>query len=342
MYKIMLVIKNKELIEQISSLNILGEQTGFQISTISDDHNKALVLFKKHSCELVIAENSEGIALLKKARMLGLNIRTAFISTDKDFEAARQGIILGAYDYIAAPIDENHILAMLTRIKNEINKNEANDILYAERILSYFEKRDSAFYDYLDQLSENELNESDDAARAARRLKRIEEFVMSELFARYPWLDLYINEAVIKNEESVKNNSGSASESVKTRLSTIFSAFCELYPKHSPQIHDVIMTILNYPESDLRQKVISAQLHINSTYLSTVFIAQTNVRFVDYMNTVKLKRAAYMLLNTKFEIKEIADRLYYKDISYFSKLFKKKYGIVPSMFRIPSNYNFQI
>lgn len=338
----MLLIKNKELTEQISSLNIWGEQTGFEISTISDDQNKALELFKKQSCDLVIAENSEGIALLKKARMLELKIRTAFISTDKDFEAARQGIILGAYDYITAPIDESQIIAMLTRIKNEINKNEANDILYAERILSYFEKRDSAFYDYLDQLSENELNGSDDTARAARRLKSIEEFVLSELFARYPWLDLYINEAVIKNDESFKNNSDSMLDSGKNRLKMLFNSFCELYPKHSPQIHDVIMTILNYPESDLRQKVISAQLHINSTYLSTVFIAQTNVRFVDYMNMVKLKRAAYMLLNTKLEIKEIADRLYYKDISYFSKLFKKKYGIVPSMFRIPADYNFQI
>lgn len=341
MYKVLLIFKDKDLINRISSLDIWSE-SDFEISSVCDDYNMALEQFKNDRYELVIAESSEGIAMLRKASSKGLHIRTAFCSHDKNFEAARQGMILGACDYITEPFDKKQIVNMFNRIKNEIEKSEANDIFFAEKLISYFETRSPSFYDYLKDITENELSVSENKSRAAQRLENIEHIVVSDLFAKHPWLDLYINETVIRNEEDIEDNADTAFANSRNRLKMIFSEFCELYPKHSQQIHEVIMTILNYPESDLRQKVISAELHINSTYLSTVFIAQTNVRFVDYMNTVKLKRAAYMLLNTKLEIKEIADRLYYKDISYFSKLFKKKYGIVPSMFRMPSSYNFQI
>ena len=49
--------------------------------------------------------------------------------------------------------------------------------------------------------------------------------------------------------------------------------------------------ILNNPENNLKQKDIAIELYINSSYLSTVFPAQTGIRFVDYLTTVKLKRA---------------------------------------------------
>ena len=38
------------------------------------------------------------------------------------------------------------------------------------------------------------------------------------------------------------------------------------------------------------------------------------------------------------KITEIALRLDYKDVGYFSQLFKKQYGIVPSQYRLPDNY----
>ena len=90
-----------------------------------------------------------------------------------------------------------------------------------------------------------------------------------------------------------KNGYTYISSDVQTaRIMTLFSEFCELYPAHNEQLECVINEILNYPESDLRQKTLSANLHINSSYLSTVFLAQTGIRFVDYVNIVKLKRAA--------------------------------------------------
>lgn len=73
-----------------------------------------------------------------------------------------------------------------------------------------------------------------------------------------------------------------------------------------------------------------------------VFSAQMGVNFVDYINNVKMKRAAYLLTHTRLKIIEIAGALDYKDMGYFLKRFKAKYGITPSQYRIPESYEFQI
>ena len=108
------------------------------------------------------------------------------------------------------------------------------------------------------------------------------------------------------------------------------------------KIAKVTAYVLSSPEGDLRQTSVAESLYINSSYLSTVFTANINIRFVDYVNNVRLRRAAMLLVSTDLKIADIADRLEYRDISYFSKLFKKKFGMTPSLYRIPDNYNYQI
>lgn len=148
------------------------------------------------------------------------------------------------------------------------------------------------------------------------------------IFERERWLSLYAD-----------------SETAPTRaaLSALFAIKCELSPRaDNDTIRSVINYIINDPEGDLRQTGVAESLHINSTYLSTVFPAHTNRRFVDFVNDVRLRRAARLLLSTNLKIADIAERLEYHDMAYFSKLFKRKFGMTPSLYRIPENYNYQI
>ena len=83
-------------------------------------------------------------------------------------------------------------------------------------------------------------------------------------------------------------------------------------------------------------------MHINKSYLSTVFIAQTGIRFVDYITNIKLIRAAWLLKNTQMKVSAVANRMDYKDTAYFSKQFKKSFGFTPSEYRMPDDYHFII
>ena len=126
-------------------------------------------------------------------------------------------------------------------------------------------------------------------------------------------------------------------------ICAFFEEYCSLCPlTANAKIREVILYILNNPENDLRQKRISSELYINSSYLSTVFAAQTGIRFVEYITNVKLKRASWLLKETDLKIMEIAERLDYRDIGYFSRLFKKKYNMTPTEYRLPEGYNYQI
>lgn len=162
--------------------------------------------------------------------------------------------------------------------------------------------------------------------------------VVNELFKQNEWLDLYIPHIDVKEYVGIERTE----DAERTVIETANEVW-ELYPKvQNPQMQDVILYILNNPESDLKQKTIASKLYMNSSYLSTVFATQTGMRFVDYITTVRLKRAGWLLKNTEMKITEIALRLDYKDVGYFSQLFKKQYGIVPSQYRLPDNYNYQI
>ena len=78
---------------------------------------------------------------------------------------------------------------------------------------------------------------------------------------------------------------------------------------------------------------ISANTYLNPIYVSKVFKEITGEPPINYLIRVRLSRACELLKNTEAPIKEIAAQVGYKDVYYFSKLFKKYYGISPMHYR---------
>ncbi len=54
---------------------------------------------------------------------------------------------------------------------------------------------------------------------------------------------------------------------------------------------------------------------------------------IDYLIDFRLKQAEYLLGNLNLRINEVAAQVGYPDLFYFSKLFKKRYGMSPGKFR---------
>ena len=55
--------------------------------------------------------------------------------------------------------------------------------------------------------------------------------------------------------------------------------------------------------------------------------------FVDYLNDYRLSMASRMLVSSDDNIIDIAAHCGYDNLSYFNRIFKKKYGITPSAYR---------
>lgn len=80
-------------------------------------------------------------------------------------------------------------------------------------------------------------------------------------------------------------------------------------------------------------QMLAHRMKISPNYLSAVFKAETGVRLTEYITTVKMQEAARLIRETNKNIAEISTDLGYEGANYFSKLFKKQYGVNPSDYR---------
>lgn len=68
-------------------------------------------------------------------------------------------------------------------------------------------------------------------------------------------------------------------------------------------------------------------------YLGLMFREETGVSFTDYVIQARLTKAQELLRDTNLKIYEIADRVGYRNLNYFSKQFKDSFGLSPLEFR---------
>lgn len=79
-------------------------------------------------------------------------------------------------------------------------------------------------------------------------------------------------------------------------------------------------------------KTISDELCISSNYLSSVFKKITGRNFIDYLTRIRLNKAKELLSDPSARIYEICAKVGYDDQNYFTKVFKKHFGVNPSRF----------
>ncbi|MBD2843674.1 AraC family transcriptional regulator [Paenibacillus sp. IB182496] len=77
----------------------------------------------------------------------------------------------------------------------------------------------------------------------------------------------------------------------------------------------------------------AARHHISVSTLRRIVHAHTGYPFNEYLHRLKTAEAKSLLRGTSDSVKTISGRLGYKDVYYFSRLFKKYTGVSPKFFR---------
>ena len=78
---------------------------------------------------------------------------------------------------------------------------------------------------------------------------------------------------------------------------------------------------------------VAERIHLSPNYFSTLFRAETSMRFMEYVQQVRMEKASAMLLETDLPVSGIAEACGYKDVHYFNRVYQKAYGISPIGFR---------
>ncbi len=100
---------------------------------------------------------------------------------------------------------------------------------------------------------------------------------------------------------------------------------------------DVVQNIKTYLEhnyqKNINQDFVASLFYLNRSYLSTLFKARTGMKFVDYLNHVRIEKSKELLSQTDRKMYQISKSVGYDNHKYFFRIFKKKTGMTPEQYR---------
>ena len=85
--------------------------------------------------------------------------------------------------------------------------------------------------------------------------------------------------------------------------------------------------------ADLSLKANAEALNVNASYLSTQFRREVGKTVTEYVTERRMDLAARLLLTSGLQIQTVAQHCGMSDVNYFSKLFKKQFGVTPRQYR---------
>lgn len=100
---------------------------------------------------------------------------------------------------------------------------------------------------------------------------------------------------------------------------------------------DKIKDVIKYIETNYNRQIsideIAGVCGFSSSHFMKFFKNIMGTSFIDYLNDYRLSMASRMLVSSGDTILTVASDCGYYNLSYFNRLFKRKYGVTPSEFR---------
>ncbi len=125
----------------------------------------------------------------------------------------------------------------------------------------------------------------------------------------------------------------SMQEYVKQKINGAIYEHLEKANQYSHSISKAVAYISKYYMQPINLTNVAAYVHLNPEYFCRLFKEETGNNFSNYLAGVRLNKAVELLKRTDLKVREIAEMVGYPNLSYFSTLFKKYYGVSPFDYR---------
>ena len=99
-------------------------------------------------------------------------------------------------------------------------------------------------------------------------------------------------------------------------------------------IQKAILYIHENAKSKISLKDIAASLHVNASYLSSIFKKETGIAITLFIAELKMEDAKKLLENTNLAVTDICYQVGYDNPSYFTEVFKKTTGMTPKEYKL--------
>lgn len=121
---------------------------------------------------------------------------------------------------------------------------------------------------------------------------------------------------------------------LKNDLITILGQFFGLSNlEEGTLINSIKQYILNHYADNLTLSKIAEEHYLNPSYLSQLFKNKTGENISRFIEDIRVEKAKELLSNISISVVDVAFHVGYNDARYFSKVFKKKTGLLPSVYQ---------
>lgn len=103
--------------------------------------------------------------------------------------------------------------------------------------------------------------------------------------------------------------------------------------QHNKYVAKAVEYIEENYYKDIRLDDLARFCDVSSSHLSRLFTAATGTTVTGYILSVRMNRAAYLLVNTDESVVNIAREAGYPDCGYFHKHFRSFFGVTPLIYR---------
>lgn len=103
--------------------------------------------------------------------------------------------------------------------------------------------------------------------------------------------------------------------------------------KHLEKMKRILSHIETHFSEPISIEEVADLTYYSKSYFMKFFKTCTGKGFTEYLNDYRLDHAARMLGTTDLSLLEIAAQSGFENLSYFNRMFKRKYGITPGKYR---------
>lgn len=341
MYEILFVDDDESIGFIISKFN-LWKNSKFKIKKQVRNGKEALEILEKETFDLIITDIRmpiiDGLELIKNMRDNGDKTAVILSSTYSDFEYAKEGLQLGAVDYIVKPLSEEDLSKALQRVENLFLEREMEKKKITENVSISKEKIDQ----WYNQIIHYDKGKNELVAEFGDELEqlysnRIEvypvimEQILSQMWKKicytFPWIEQLEDFKCTFTEEDLCSEVEAAIESLQriikqyelNKQDSLISKICSL----------IVSNISNEKILDF----VAAEIGLSKDYIGKMFRNKLGITMGEYCTLIKIEYAKKMLQDSNMKIYEISTFLGYTTVDYFSKLFKNNVGYTPMQYR---------
>ncbi|SFJ54650.1 two-component system, response regulator YesN [Paenibacillus sp. UNC496MF] len=340
MWKIAIIDDDRSVLKGLKSM-IPWVELGAELVGEGMDGQEGLEIVRVSRPDIIVTDiympDMDGIEMIHSLRSDGYEGKIIIHSGYNDFEYARQALRLNVEDYLSKPISLQTLHAVLARAIRDLKLTRLPSPSIGlvkwhrqlgEAILTSQERKATLIIDdFLRQLDEQGVLALPAIRRFGIECWTMLTYALNE--AGLP-LDETFPPALIQEEINAFMKPDDFRCWIADKISSICKSRCSS-EKHKEAVDFIIQYIQQHYFEEITLTELAEKVFISRNYLCDIFKKTTGETFHGYLTRVRMEKAKQLILAGKLHIYEIAQKVGYKNVSYFSTAFKKHFsGVSPT------------